>query len=178
MSISQSIDAPINTRDNINLSGNLSSHNGNGSGGFMISGRRLINKGWLELDVGAGGGPVFSARGSRNLTNKVYCTGETTLNFRKNGIIPGLVGSESTTYTNTISSVRTAYVYVQLTYTSIDYCSSGRATRQTYSWLPNLQRWRSIVDVNNIGAQHEPASFGVDLFHWYSALFRFSQLHA
>lgn len=60
----------------------------------MISGRRLINKGWLEFDIGAGGGPVVGVKGSRNLTNKVFSNGGATLNFRKNGIIPGLVGSK------------------------------------------------------------------------------------
>lgn len=54
MSISQSIDAPITTRDTVTMSGNLSSQNGNGAGGFVISGRRLINKGWLAMDIGAG----------------------------------------------------------------------------------------------------------------------------
>lgn len=59
----------------------------------MISGRRLVHKGWLELDVGAGGGPVIGLKGSRNLTNKVFCNGGASLNFRRNGIIPALVGS-------------------------------------------------------------------------------------
>lgn len=59
----------------------------------MISGRRLVNKGWLELDVGAGNGPVIGLKGSRNLTNKIYCNGGATLNFVQNGIIPGIVGS-------------------------------------------------------------------------------------
>lgn len=94
MSISQSIDAPITTRDTISMSGSLSSQNGNASGGFLISGRRLVNKGWFELDLGAGNGPVIGMKGSRNLTNKVFCNGDVTMNFRKNGIIPGLVGSE------------------------------------------------------------------------------------
>lgn len=61
----------------------------------MISGRRLINKGWLELDVGGGGGPVVSMKGYHTLTNKVFCNGGATLNFRQNGIIPGLVGSKT-----------------------------------------------------------------------------------
>lgn len=65
-------------------------------GGFIVSGRRLINKGWLELDVGAGNGPVIGLKGSRNLTSKVFCNGGATLNFRQNAIIPGLVGSKYT----------------------------------------------------------------------------------
>lgn len=63
-------------------------------GGFLISGRRLVNKGWFELDVGAGNGPIIGVKASRNLTNKVFCNGDITMNFRKNGIIPGLVGSK------------------------------------------------------------------------------------
>lgn len=94
MSISQSIDAPMSTRDTVTMSGSLSSHNGVGSGGFIISGRRLINKGWLALDIGAGNGPVLGVKGSRTLTQRVFCNGGATMNFRRNGIVPGLVGSE------------------------------------------------------------------------------------
>lgn len=64
------------------------------SGGFIISGRRLINKGWLALDIGAGNGPSLGLKGSRTLTQKVFFNGGTTLNFRRNGIVPGLVGSK------------------------------------------------------------------------------------
>lgn len=64
------------------------------SGGFLICGRRLVNQGWFEFVAGAGNGPVIGVKGSRNLTNKVFCNGDFTLNFRKNGIIPGIVGSE------------------------------------------------------------------------------------
>lgn len=53
-----------------------------------------MNKGWFELDVGAGNGPIIGVKASRNLTNKVFCNGDITMNFRKNGIIPGLVGSK------------------------------------------------------------------------------------
>ncbi|KAG4070024.1 hypothetical protein HA402_013684 [Bradysia odoriphaga] len=93
MSISQSIDAPITTRDTVTMSGNLSSQNGNGAGSFVISGRRLINKGWLAMDIGAGNGPSVGIKGSRTLTERIFCNGGTTLNFRHNGIIPGLVGT-------------------------------------------------------------------------------------
>lgn len=113
ISISQSIDAPITTRDTISMSGSLSSQNGNAqgngiakkmfnglihcscifSGGFLVCGRRLVNQGWFEFVAGAGNGPVVGLKASRNLTNKVFCNGDFTLNFRKNGIIPGLVGS-------------------------------------------------------------------------------------
>lgn len=65
-------------------------------GGFLISGRRLINKGWLALEAGAGNGPSLGIKGSRTLTDRIFCTGGTTLNFRQNGIFPGLVGSMRT----------------------------------------------------------------------------------
>lgn len=93
MSISQSIDAPLTLRDTVTMSGSLSSANGNGTGEFMVSARRLVNKGWLELDVGAGNGPVVGLKGSRNLTSKIFCNGGATVNFVPNGIIPGIVGS-------------------------------------------------------------------------------------
>lgn len=64
------------------------------SGGFLICGRRLVNQGWFEFVAGAGNGPLIGVKGSRNLTNKVFCNGDFTLNFRKNGIIPGIVGSK------------------------------------------------------------------------------------
>lgn len=60
----------------------------------MIAGRRLVNKGWFELVTGAGNGPLLGVKGARNLTNKIFCNGEVTMNFRKNGIIPGIVGSK------------------------------------------------------------------------------------
>ncbi|XP_022231514.2 dnaJ homolog subfamily C member 11 isoform X3 [Drosophila obscura] len=56
MSIAQSIEAPLTRKDMIIMSGNLYSSNGNGSGGFVVAGRRLLNKGWLEVCAGAGNG--------------------------------------------------------------------------------------------------------------------------
>lgn len=52
-----------------------------------------MNKGWLELDVGAGNGPAFSFKGSRNLTQRIFCNAGASFNFRPTGILPGLVGS-------------------------------------------------------------------------------------
>lgn len=98
MSISQSVEAPITTCDTVTLSGNLNSHNGVGNGSFIVSGRRLINKGWLELDIGGGSGPSIGLKGSKNLTQRVFCNGGVNMSFRSNGIIPGLVGSEYLEY--------------------------------------------------------------------------------
>lgn len=94
MSISQSVECPLTTRDTITMSGNLSQQNGNGSGNFLVSGRRLINKGWVEVDVGAGNGPVVGVKGSRNLSQRVFCNAGINFNFRSNVIIPILTSSK------------------------------------------------------------------------------------
>ncbi|XP_058463625.1 dnaJ homolog subfamily C member 11 [Malaya genurostris] len=93
MSMSQSIEAPLSRTDTATLSGNLHLQNGVGSGNFLLSGRRLINKGWFEVDCGAGSGPVLGVKGSRNLTNRLFLNGGTTVNFRQNAIIPGIAGT-------------------------------------------------------------------------------------
>ncbi|KAH8413639.1 hypothetical protein KR222_002394 [Zaprionus bogoriensis] len=115
MSIAQSIEAPITRKDMIVMSGNLYSSNGTGSGGFMVAGRRLLNKGWLEVCLGAGNGflmglkgkpDVTSSRisasfinlcslsvyatGGRTLTSKITVNGGTNLNFQENGVIPAV----------------------------------------------------------------------------------------
>lgn len=94
MSMSQSIEAPLSRTDTATLSGNLHLQNGVGSGNFLLSGRRLINKGWFEMDCGAGSGPVLGLKGSRNLTNRIFFNGGTTVNFRQNAMIPGIAGSK------------------------------------------------------------------------------------
>uniref|UniRef100_A0A182JRE3 J domain-containing protein n=1 Tax=Anopheles christyi TaxID=43041 RepID=A0A182JRE3_9DIPT len=93
MSMSQSIEAPLSRTEIATLSGSLHLQNGVGSGNFLLSGKRLINKGWFEVDCGAGNGPVLGAKGSRNLTNRIFLTGGTTFHFRPNAIIPGLTGT-------------------------------------------------------------------------------------
>ncbi|XP_016973677.1 dnaJ homolog subfamily C member 11 isoform X2 [Drosophila rhopaloa] len=90
MSIAQSIEAPITRKDMIIMSGNLYSSNGNGSGGFVVAGRRLLNKGWLELCAGAGNGFLLGLKGGRTLSQKVTVNGGTNLNFRDHGVIPAL----------------------------------------------------------------------------------------
>ena len=93
MSMSQSIEAPLTRTDTAILSGNLNIQNGIGSGGVLLSGRRLMNKGWIEIDAGAGNGPVLGLKGSRNLTSRLFFTGGTTVNVRSNSIMPGLFGT-------------------------------------------------------------------------------------
>ncbi|XP_030379335.1 dnaJ homolog subfamily C member 11 [Scaptodrosophila lebanonensis] len=90
MSIAQSIEAPITRKDLIVMSGNLYSSNGTGSGGFVVAGRRLLNKGWLELCLGAGNGFLMGLKGGRTLSPKLTLNGGTNLNFRDSGVIPAL----------------------------------------------------------------------------------------
>lgn len=90
MSISQSIEAPLTRRDTLTLSGNLMSSNGNGSGGFVVCGRRLLNKGWLQLDVGAGNGLLMAVKGGRTLNSVLTVNAGAQMNFRENGVLPGL----------------------------------------------------------------------------------------
>ncbi|XP_034110147.1 dnaJ homolog subfamily C member 11 isoform X1 [Drosophila sulfurigaster albostrigata] len=90
MSIAQSIEAPITRKDMIVMSGNLYSSNGTGNGGFMIAGRRLLNKGWLEICLGAGNGFLLGLKGGRTLTSKVSVNGGTNMNFQENGVIPAV----------------------------------------------------------------------------------------
>ncbi|XP_018783556.1 PREDICTED: dnaJ homolog subfamily C member 11 [Bactrocera latifrons] len=90
MSISQSIEAPINRKDTLTLGGNLYSSNGNGNGNFILCGRRLVNKGWLQIDVGAGNGPLLGFKGGRTLSSVVTVNGGTTMNFRDGRVIPAV----------------------------------------------------------------------------------------
>ena len=50
MNISQSVECPLTGRDTAVLSGNLSAHNGNGSGTVTGTFRRVLShKGWAEV---------------------------------------------------------------------------------------------------------------------------------
>lgn len=63
MSITQQVEAPVSTRDTVIMHGNMMTSNGNGSGSFTLSGRRLLNRSWLELDAGAGNGLMMGVKG-------------------------------------------------------------------------------------------------------------------
>uniref|UniRef100_A0A665VLG8 DnaJ homolog subfamily C member 11 n=1 Tax=Echeneis naucrates TaxID=173247 RepID=A0A665VLG8_ECHNA len=53
MHISQSIEAPLTTKDTAILSGSLSTHNGNGGGTINLALRRVTSaKGWGEVELG------------------------------------------------------------------------------------------------------------------------------
>ncbi|XP_014218733.1 dnaJ homolog subfamily C member 11 isoform X2 [Copidosoma floridanum] len=94
MSLSQSIEAPLTIKNTAVLGGDLSMKNGVGSGTINFSVRRLVSqKGWFEVEVGAGNGPTFSLRGYRTLTKRIFFNGGAVVQFSPNEIRPGFVGT-------------------------------------------------------------------------------------
>ncbi|XP_050737398.1 dnaJ homolog subfamily C member 11-like [Eriocheir sinensis] len=92
MSLNQSIEAPLTNKDTAILSGNLTSHNGNGSGGINCSIRRLTSeKGWGELEVGAGNGLTIATKGFRNFSHGMFGNGSILTHFTPNGLRVGTV---------------------------------------------------------------------------------------
>ncbi|XP_022100618.1 dnaJ homolog subfamily C member 11-like [Acanthaster planci] len=92
MSITQSIDAPLTSSDTAVLSGNLSTQNGNGSGNFNISYRRIFSyQSWGEFQVSAGGGPSLALKMFRNLNKRSFATCTGSFRLLSGGIVaPGL----------------------------------------------------------------------------------------
>lgn len=94
MSMFQSIEVPVSSKNTATLSGNLNVSNGQGNGRFMISARRVLStKGWIELDMGAGSGLSVGAKGLRNLGKRIFVNGQVNLSMRQNAIVPSIVGS-------------------------------------------------------------------------------------
>ncbi|KAK4326997.1 hypothetical protein Pmani_002515 [Petrolisthes manimaculis] len=94
MNLNQSIEAPLTNRDTAILSGNLSSHNGNGNGGINCSIRRVTSdKGWGEVEVGAGNGLSLAAKGFRNFSRGVFGNGSVLTHFTPNGLRVGTVAT-------------------------------------------------------------------------------------
>uniref|UniRef100_A0AAQ5ZIU8 DnaJ homolog subfamily C member 11 n=1 Tax=Amphiprion ocellaris TaxID=80972 RepID=A0AAQ5ZIU8_AMPOC len=93
MHISQSIEAPLTTKDTAILSGSLSTHNGNGGGTINLALRRVTSaKGWGEIELGAGDthGPLFGMKIFRNLTPRFFVTAQCGLQFSSRGVRPGV----------------------------------------------------------------------------------------
>lgn len=73
--------------------GQLSVHNGNGSGTVNVAAKRLISpKGWVEVDVGAGNGLTVALKGFQTLTKSIFCTGEILTGFTSDLAKFGLSG--------------------------------------------------------------------------------------
>uniref|UniRef100_A0A8D0DE39 DnaJ (Hsp40) homolog, subfamily C, member 11a n=1 Tax=Sander lucioperca TaxID=283035 RepID=A0A8D0DE39_SANLU len=93
MHISQSIEAPLTTKDTAILSGSLSTHNGNGGGSINLALRRVTSaKGWGEVELGAGDtqGPLLGLKIFRNLTPRFFVTAQCGLQFSSRGVRPGV----------------------------------------------------------------------------------------
>ncbi|XP_068191769.1 dnaJ homolog subfamily C member 11-like [Antennarius striatus] len=93
MHISQSIEAPLTTRDTAVLSGSLSTRNGNGSGNINLALRRVTSaQNWGELEFGAGDseGPLFGMKIFQHLTPRCYMTAQCELQFSSHGVRPGV----------------------------------------------------------------------------------------
>ncbi|KAJ9599175.1 hypothetical protein L9F63_010352 [Diploptera punctata] len=97
MSFSQSIEAPLTLRDTVTMSGNLSTHNGTGSGTVNVSVRHLVSdKVWIEGDCGVGNGPVFSFKGFRSFTKRTFGNLTASLHCTPMGIQANLVSMLAT----------------------------------------------------------------------------------
>ncbi|XP_051172125.1 dnaJ homolog subfamily C member 11 [Leptopilina boulardi] len=94
MTFTQSIEAPLTTKDTLIMYGELGVHNGNGSGTINVSAKRLVSeKGWVEIDVGAGNGLNVALKGFRTLSKRIFCNGEILTGFTSDLAKFGLAGS-------------------------------------------------------------------------------------
>jgi DnaJ homolog subfamily C member 11 len=90
MSISQSIDAPLTAYDTMTLSGNLSSHNGTGTGNISTALRHVISaKTWTEIEFAAGNGPLLTLKGFRTLSKTLHANAHVLFHYSPIGIRPG-----------------------------------------------------------------------------------------
>lgn len=100
MNFTQSVEVPLTLRNTATLSGQLGTQNGTGGGSVNLACKHLISeKGYVEMEVGAGHGPVMSLKAFRTLTKHIFCNGGTVLHFTSQygsniGIRPGLFGSK------------------------------------------------------------------------------------
>lgn len=93
MTFTQSIEAPLTTKDTLIMYGELGVHNGNGSGTINVSAKRLVSeKGWVEIDVGAGNGLNVALKGFRTLSKRIFCNGEILTGFTSDLAKFGLAG--------------------------------------------------------------------------------------
>ena len=78
------------------LTGQLSTHKGQGSGSVNVSLRRLTSaEGYAEVEMGFGSGLSFSAKGFRNLTKRIFTNMSGIVTFADRGIVLGFVSSMS-----------------------------------------------------------------------------------
>ncbi|KAK2157929.1 hypothetical protein LSH36_181g03013 [Paralvinella palmiformis] len=86
ISISQSIECPLTTKNTAIIAGNLASRNGRGQGQISVTGRRLVSdNGWAEVELSAGDGTAIIVRGFRTLWRRAFGTMSGSLQFTPHG---------------------------------------------------------------------------------------------
>eukprot|EP00111_Clytia_hemisphaerica_P005692 TCONS_00016511-protein len=91
MSVNQSIEAPLTTKNTAIITGTMSHSNGNGVGSVNVAMRRLIShKTWAEGEVGVGNGPTFRCKAFRNLGKKMFGTVSINSNLQQHKLSAGL----------------------------------------------------------------------------------------
>ncbi|XP_071500871.1 dnaJ homolog subfamily C member 11-like [Diadema antillarum] len=93
MSIAQSLDTPLTTSDTATFSGNLLTQNGNGTGNFSVSLRRVTSpQAWGEFQISGGNGPSFVMKYFRNISKRSFASCSGLFQVTPQGMVaPGLV---------------------------------------------------------------------------------------
>ncbi|GFT79687.1 dnaJ homolog subfamily C member 11 [Nephila pilipes] len=90
MSISQSVEAPLDVSETVILNGSLATQNGTGGGNINCSYKKVISeKTWLETGIGAGNGLVLNLKAFRTISKYCFGTIQTTFHFMGSGVSPG-----------------------------------------------------------------------------------------
>lgn len=90
MTISQSIESPLSSKDTLTLHGNIASQNGMGNGSIGSSIRHVLSATtWTEFEVGAGQGFMSSLKAFHRISNRCFSNMQGILQFTPNGIRPG-----------------------------------------------------------------------------------------
>uniref|UniRef100_A0A0K8TCV3 DnaJ subfamily C member 11 n=2 Tax=Lygus hesperus TaxID=30085 RepID=A0A0K8TCV3_LYGHE len=94
VSINQSIQAPLTTKDTATIAGFVNTHNGTGSGVISIANKRQISeKGWVEVHGGVGSGPLLGLKALRTLGKRVFIQGDSYIQYANSGLRAGLDGT-------------------------------------------------------------------------------------
>uniref|UniRef100_A0A6A7FM57 DnaJ-like protein subfamily C member 11 n=2 Tax=Hirondellea gigas TaxID=1518452 RepID=A0A6A7FM57_9CRUS len=107
MSLNQSIEAPLTSKDTAILSGQLSSHNGRGNGTLSCALRRVLSeRGWAEVELGTGAGLSCSIKCFRSFYQGFFANAALQANVTPNGIRLGSI----VTVANQLDQQTTAYL--------------------------------------------------------------------
>ncbi|KAG8187761.1 hypothetical protein JTE90_018761 [Oedothorax gibbosus] len=91
MSITQKVEAPLDTSETLTLNGSLASQNGNGSGNVNCSWKKVISdKTWVETGVGGGNGLLLNFKAFRTISKYSFGTFSTAFRFSESTLSPGV----------------------------------------------------------------------------------------